>query len=378
MKKGIIVQGDPTTGGGEVLVGSGYMIDGETIAVLGDPVSCKNPFHVAGNIVEGDENLLANGKPVALHGHKVSCGCTLISTKLPALNFVDKPVTASEKNQCFFDKRMADFAEKDKQQLDAFINSLNIENLVPDFMANFAKSFLKSFLNVSKDYGRHGPNYGAKLLESLSQNNSSRCEVIINSEIDKQKKLPASTQPPAQPQQKKIIYTQSGKKGAWNKSLNNPEPNTIYVIDNKFKYETDDLNRVIVAENVQPLQVSPSNPDKRNSDWQSEVGASGGRGKDKKGRNKDDGGHYFANQFGGGGEKLNLTPQDRKSNRSGEWRQTERRWANESKAGNKVHVKIEPVYVGNSVRPTKFIVTEKIIDGKTGKLKVDRTFPVAN
>ena len=59
----IVVRRRSHYGGGEVLVGSGYMIDGETIAVLGDPVSCKIPLHGSGNIVE-DPNLLLMANPL--------------------------------------------------------------------------------------------------------------------------------------------------------------------------------------------------------------------------------------------------------------------------------------------------------------------------
>ena len=178
MKKGIVVQGDPTTGGGEVLVGSGYMIDGEIIAVLGDPVSCKNPFHVAGNIVEGDENLLVNGKPVALHGHKVSCGCTLISTKLPELNFVDKPITTLEKTMC-----LAAYSEK-------FANEARKESLKKIFNIQISeniKNIIEFFLSLPE---KCAPNeICTKLpLDKLLLQNPKRCDVIVNSELDKKKK----------------------------------------------------------------------------------------------------------------------------------------------------------------------------------------------
>ncbi len=75
MEKGIVVEGDPLSSGGKVTQGSGTTVNGFRIAVLGDPVSCPIPLHGSGTIIEGDTNALFNDKPVALEGHKVSCGC---------------------------------------------------------------------------------------------------------------------------------------------------------------------------------------------------------------------------------------------------------------------------------------------------------------
>ncbi len=86
MEKGIVVEGDPLSSGGKVTQGSGTMVNGLKIALLGDPVSCPIPLHGSGTIVEGDPNVLICGKPVALEGHKVSCGCTLLA-KIVGDNF---------------------------------------------------------------------------------------------------------------------------------------------------------------------------------------------------------------------------------------------------------------------------------------------------
>ncbi len=42
---------------------------------------------------------------------------------------------------------------------------------------------------------------------------------------------------------KNIVIVDSGKKGAWNKTMNNPEPNTIYKVDGDKTYHTDELTR---------------------------------------------------------------------------------------------------------------------------------------
>ena len=348
MKKGIVVEGDPTTGGGEVLVGSGYMIDGETIAVLGDPVSCKIPLHGSGNIVEGDPNLLVNGKPVALHGHKVSCGCTLIAVKLPELNFVDKPVTTFEESMCLADYGEKFAKEARKESLKEIFNIPIPENI---------KSIANFVLNLLEECGPK--EICTKLpINKLFTQNPKRCEFIVQNKNDKQKK---------------IFYETSGKRGAWNYALNNPKQDSYYLINKTFEYETDPLNRVVVAQNVKPLAPVPSDPNRRNKTWQSEVGASGGRGKDSQGKNLDDGGHIFANQFQGPGEKINMVPQDRYSNQNGEWRRNEERWQTLSEPDkygvkNDVYLKIKPVYEGNSVRPKEFLVKETIVDGYTGEV----------
>lgn len=78
-KRGVIVEGDPLSSGGYVVSGSGFSMNGINAALLGDPVFCTIAGHGKGEIIEGKENFSMNNKPVALDGHKVSCGCTLIA-----------------------------------------------------------------------------------------------------------------------------------------------------------------------------------------------------------------------------------------------------------------------------------------------------------
>lgn len=81
MARKIIVLGDPTSHGGQVISGSSlHTIDGKPIARLGDQVSCPIKGHGTNPIVEGDPNCLIGGLPVALEGHKTQCGCSLIGT----------------------------------------------------------------------------------------------------------------------------------------------------------------------------------------------------------------------------------------------------------------------------------------------------------
>lgn len=77
----IIRKGDKTTHGGTVLTASEEMkFGGIGVARKGDTVSCPMPFHGVTIIIEGNPNYLDNGIPVAFHGHKCGCGCTLISS----------------------------------------------------------------------------------------------------------------------------------------------------------------------------------------------------------------------------------------------------------------------------------------------------------
>ncbi|HHC1501906.1 TPA: PAAR domain-containing protein, partial [Klebsiella pneumoniae] len=48
------------------------------IAVKGDAVKCNK--HGMTKIVEGSSLTKVDGQPVALHGHRCACGCTLVSS----------------------------------------------------------------------------------------------------------------------------------------------------------------------------------------------------------------------------------------------------------------------------------------------------------
>lgn len=79
--KGVIRLGDPTSHGGKVVSATANLdIMGKDVARLGDKCTCPRPGHNNCTIVEGDPNWTIDGVPVALEGHKTSCGATLIST----------------------------------------------------------------------------------------------------------------------------------------------------------------------------------------------------------------------------------------------------------------------------------------------------------
>lgn len=86
--------------------------------------------------------------------------------------------------------------------------------------------------------------------------------------------------------------------------------------------------------------------------------AAGGRDR----RAGDHGGHYIARRFNGPTEAFNHFAQDANFNRGG-YRALENQWARAVREGKRVDVKIEPVFEGNSQRPSSINVWSWI-DGK--------------
>ena len=63
--------------GGEVLSGS-FDAFGKPVACVNDKAKCNE--HGMTTISEGSELSKVDGVPVALHGHRCACGCTLVSS----------------------------------------------------------------------------------------------------------------------------------------------------------------------------------------------------------------------------------------------------------------------------------------------------------
>lgn len=80
--RGVIRLDDSTSHGGLVTQVSAQQstVDGKPVARVGDMCSCPMPGHTVCVIVEGSADHTIDGIPVAYHGHKTSCGATLIST----------------------------------------------------------------------------------------------------------------------------------------------------------------------------------------------------------------------------------------------------------------------------------------------------------
>lgn len=76
--KRVIRQGDILKEyGGKVLAGH-YLCFGKGIAAKGDAVKCNK--HGITAIAEGSSLSKVDGQPIALHGHRCACGCTLVSS----------------------------------------------------------------------------------------------------------------------------------------------------------------------------------------------------------------------------------------------------------------------------------------------------------
>ena len=146
------------------------------------------------------------------------------------------------------------------------------------------------------------------------------------------------------------IETESGSKGNWNELLNNPEPNTRYIVDGNKIYDTDHLGRVVRVEATLKLDTLD-----RNTYQQLKAG--------KQGIDGDEGGHLIASILNGSGEKINLLPMNSNLNRS-LWKKLENGWAKLLQEGKTVKVEIKPVYQDTDIRPTKFNVSYSIDNGR--------------
>ena len=77
----VIRLGDRTSHGGYVVSAtSRFIVMDQPVARLGDKCTCPKKGHNNCYIVEGDPDWTIDGVPVALEGHKLSCGAVLISS----------------------------------------------------------------------------------------------------------------------------------------------------------------------------------------------------------------------------------------------------------------------------------------------------------
>ena len=126
------------------------------------------------------------------------------------------------------------------------------------------------------------------------------------------------------------------------------KPNETFTV-NGYEYKTDNKGRVISAEG--PLRLK--DPDyKRNMEDVKKL--------DSQEYNKgDQRGHLIPHQFGGSDKLENLVPMDAKLNQK-DLAKIENTLADAVKSGAKADYKIEPVYKGDSRRPSEFKVTYSI------------------
>ncbi|MDH5824747.1 DNA/RNA non-specific endonuclease [Luteimonas sp. RD2P54] len=156
-----------------------------------------------------------------------------------------------------------------------------------------------------------------------------------------------------------VIDAKPGATGGWNASINADrlEPDALYRTDTGYLYHTDAGGRVVRVEGNLQLGDGPRNT------YQQQVSGREDRLPD------DQGGHLIASIFDGPGEQMNLVPQNGNLN-MGAWKRMENAWAEALKADLDVQVRIDPVYGGDSLRPTRFDVSYQI----EGQPPTTRTF----
>jgi hypothetical protein len=140
---------------------------------------------------------------------------------------------------------------------------------------------------------------------------------------------------------------------------NELEPNTEYEI-NGYKYTTDDKGRIISAEGK--LHMKNHEGKLEIKDSLEDIG----KGDQKEG---DDRGHLIGDQFDGSPYLDNMIPQNADVNEK-DFRKFENDLAKDVKDGKDVTVKVEPIYEGDSRRPSAVVVNYSI-DGE----KSVRVFP---
>ena len=162
-------------------------------------------------------------------------------------------------------------------------------------------------------------------------------------------------------EKKNTIVETSGKKGNWNKTLNNElEPNKIYKVDS-YNYHTDELGRVNNVNGKLNFKTKGRNTYQQGKSVDLKDGIKG----------EDDGGHIIAQIFNGPGEQINYVPQTQTLNR-GDWKAMENEWKeffNNNPKGE-IKIDIQIIYDGTSKRPEGFNVVY-YLDGKINTRQFD-------
>ncbi|MCS0707110.1 hemagglutinin repeat-containing protein [Massilia aurea] len=161
---------------------------------------------------------------------------------------------------------------------------------------------------------------------------------------------------PSQDAANNVVSLASGEKWKWTKELNNPKPDTLHNVDDRYFYKTDASGRVGNVKGNLNLETFD-----RNKYQQCLAG--------KCGSVDDEGGHLIASIFSGPGEKLNIVPMNGNLNK-GEWKKIENEWVTALKENKNVQVEISPVYDGLSERPSNFEVRYRIDGGRTVTLRL--------
>jgi hypothetical protein len=147
------------------------------------------------------------------------------------------------------------------------------------------------------------------------------------------------------------VHAEPGSKGAWNYDLNNPQPDTLYNVGDRFTYTTDDLSRSTDAHG----SLNLGDPAERNG-YQQGIAGGADRLPD------DHGGHIFGSQFGGPGEAINITAMNDKLNLMG-YAGLENEWKSLLQQGHSVDAYVNIQYPGDSMRPSRYAI-DTYVDGK--------------
>lgn len=138
-------------------------------------------------------------------------------------------------------------------------------------------------------------------------------------------------------------------------------PLMTYHVDGAFIFKTDSLGRTVSS--IENLH-SARNIDRRGHSSFDEITFA------KDGKATDVGGHIVANNVNGPTEAINIVPMDSSFNNSGEWKSMEKMIQDAFYYKNKVRVKKELSYPGNSKRPNK-ITVNILIDGEESNYSFD-------
>nr|WP_274704021.1 DNA/RNA non-specific endonuclease [Rhodococcus qingshengii] len=170
---------------------------------------------------------------------------------------------------------------------------------------------------------------------------------------------PRWSRPPANIEQ--FVTETAGTKGNWNNTLNNPQPNTRYIVDNRYIYDTDAAGRVVNAEGfLDRLTTSDrSKGRQRNAGKPDRLPG-------------DEGGHTFAAMFHSPGEAINLTAMRADLNRIGlrEFGKIEDEWAKILKQGGTVQPRVSIQYPGDSLRPSVYAIEWHDLSGKLRSVRL--------
>ncbi len=139
--------------------------------------------------------------------------------------------------------------------------------------------------------------------------------------------------------------------------------NANYIIESRYKYETDNIGRVVKVTTV--IGASLANPTSARVKGSSFYPNEHTRCQTLKGGNigstldDDDAGHLIAAQFNGVPEQINVLPQIRKQNQNripGLWRAMELEWKATLNTQTTVSVEIVPIFLGTNRRPESYRV----------------------